>query len=183
MILYKKYSLLIFLYNILVMDSKTGQKWETFDDPLDKLQDKKWPQTTNKNTSLNDNLFNSVSNSTSMSSGVDSLDFGQSSKTFVTFDGESVGSTSNSSENSVKIKFDIPEENDDKYAIFSKVDKVDGAKGWGRSVLGVGPMGWSNNVLGVNEEEINNLEKTKQKSQHALKIGDDSVKAWFNNLK
>jgi len=166
------------------MDSKTGQKWETFDDPLDKLQDKKWPQTTNKNTSLNDgNLFNSVSNSTSMSSGVDSLDFGQSSKTFVTFDGESVGSTSNSSENSVKIKFDIPEENDDKYAIFSKVDKVDGAKGWGRSVLGVGPMGWSNNVLGVNEEEINNLEKTKQKSQHALKIGDDSVKAWFNNLK
>merc|ERR1719350_2629478 len=176
MIVYKKYSLLIFLYNILVMDSKTGQKWETFDDPLDKSEDKKWPQT-NKNTSLNDgNLFNSVSNSTSMSSGVDSLDFGQSSKTFVTFDGESVGSTSNSSENnSVKIQFDIPEaENNDKYAIFSKVDKVDGAKGWGRSVLGVGPMGWSNNVLGVNEEEINNLEKTKQKSQHALKIGDDS---------
>lgn len=165
------------------MDSKTGQKWETFDDPLDKLEDKKWAQKTNKNTeTLNDNLFNSVSNSTSMSSGVDSLDFGQSK----TFDGESVGSTSNFSENSVKIQFEIPpEENDDKYAIFSQVDKVYGAKGWSRSVLGVGPMGWSNDVLGINEEkEINsNLEKIKQKSQQALKIGDDSVKAWFNNLK
>jgi len=163
------------------MDSKTGQKWETFDDPLDKLEDKKWAQKTNKNTeTLNDNLFNSVSNSTSMSSGVDSLDFGQSK----TFDGESVGSTSNFSENSVKIQFEIPpEENDDKYAIFSQVDKVYGAKGWSRSVLGVGPMGWSNDVLGINEEkEINsNLEKIKQKSQQA--IGDDSVKAWFNNLK
>ena len=86
----------------------------------------------------------------------------------------------------MKIQFEIPpEENDDKYAIFSQVDKVYGAKGWSRSVLGVGPMGWSNDVLGINEEkEINsNLEKIKQKSQQALKIGDDSVKAWFNNLK
>jgi len=170
------------------MDSKTRQNWETFDDPLDnhKLEDKKWPQT-NQNTSMNnaDNLFSSVSNSTSMSSGVDSLDFGHQSKTFVPFDDrESVGSTSNySSENSVKIQFDIPpdENNDDKYAIFSQVDG--GAKGWGRSVLGVGPLGWSNDVLGINEEKDVNLEKTRQKSQQALKIGDDSVKAWFNNLK
>jgi len=174
------------------MDSKTRQNWETFDDPLDnhKLEDKKWPQT-NQNTSMNnaDNLFSSVSNSTSMSSGVDSLDFGHQSKIFVPFDDrESVGSTSNySSENSVKIQFDIPpdENNDDKYAIFSQVDKVDGGdKGWGRSVLGVGPLGWSNDVLGINDEEKDiNLEKTRQKSQQALKIGDDSVKAWFNNLK
>ena len=61
----------------------------------------------------------------------------------------------------------------DKYSVFSKLEKTNGGKGWGRKVLGSSPMGWSDEILGSSVDSDDESELAQASRPNTLKIEEE----------
>ena len=63
--------------------------------------------------------------------------------------------------------------NNNKFSVFSKLEKTNGGKGWGRKVLGSSPMGWSDEILGSSVDSDDESELAQASRPNTLKVEEE----------